>query len=280
MLLPPLVLYHANCQDGFVAALFFYRKFDKSVECVPVNYGSDPPWNLLSIDRPVFIVDFSYPPDVIREICRQSKYVTMIDHHKTAAEAWDITATCWTTIKRENLEFHFCNDHSGAMMSFMYLYGDDTPRPGLACHVEDRDLWRWSLPYGREINAYLSSLERNFDGWFDLAVPKYASANSPSVVQGTAILRFQDQLVKAMVASAREINLGGYDIRAANAPVLHSEVAGQLAVGRPFGAAFMIDMDGNTYWSLRSTPDGIDVSEVAKKNGGGGHKHAAGFKVS
>ena len=32
-------------------------------------------------------------------------------------------------------------------------------------------------------------------------------------------------------------------------------------------------------FSLRSTEDGLDVSEIASKFGGGGHKHAAGFSV-
>jgi nanoRNase/pAp phosphatase (c-di-AMP/oligoRNAs hydrolase) len=32
-------------------------------------------------------------------------------------------------------------------------------------------------------------------------------------------------------------------------------------------------------FSLRSTEEGLDVSEIAKLYGGGGHKHAAGFKV-
>ena len=32
-------------------------------------------------------------------------------------------------------------------------------------------------------------------------------------------------------------------------------------------------------FSLRSEEGGLDVSEIAKKFGGGGHKHSAGFKV-
>jgi nanoRNase/pAp phosphatase (c-di-AMP/oligoRNAs hydrolase) len=31
-------------------------------------------------------------------------------------------------------------------------------------------------------------------------------------------------------------------------------------------------------WSLRSTDKGIDVAELAKRHGGGGHKQAAGFE--
>ena len=38
--------------------------------------------------------------------------------------------------------------------------------------------------------------------------------------------------------------------------------------------------DGNYIYSLRSRADsGIDVSAIAKKYGGGGHKNAAGFKL-
>jgi len=33
-------------------------------------------------------------------------------------------------------------------------------------------------------------------------------------------------------------------------------------------------------FSLRSNDEGVDVSEVAKQYGGGGHRNASGFKVS
>jgi nanoRNase/pAp phosphatase (c-di-AMP/oligoRNAs hydrolase) len=36
----------------------------------------------------------------------------------------------------------------------------------------------------------------------------------------------------------------------------------------------------NFYCSLRSRDDGPDVSEIAKRFGGGGHEHAAGFRCS
>ena len=35
--------------------------------------------------------------------------------------------------------------------------------------------------------------------------------------------------------------------------------------------------DGDYIVSLRSAEDGPDVSVIAKDNGGGGHKHAAGY---
>jgi len=33
-------------------------------------------------------------------------------------------------------------------------------------------------------------------------------------------------------------------------------------------------------FSLRSTDEGMDVSEIAKQYGGGGHAHASGFRLA
>lgn len=52
-----------------------------------------------------------------------------------------------------------------------------------------------------------------------------------------------------------------------------------MCKGEPFAACYMDDPSGRTF-SLRSAEDGVDVSEIAKRYGGGGHKHAAGFKVA
>lgn len=37
--------------------------------------------------------------------------------------------------------------------------------------------------------------------------------------------------------------------------------------------------DNCEVFSLRSTADGTDVSEIAKQYGGGGHKNASGFRL-
>jgi nanoRNase/pAp phosphatase (c-di-AMP/oligoRNAs hydrolase) len=59
-----------------------------------------------------------------------------------------------------------------------------------------------------------------------------------------------------------------------------SEAGDEMCKGKPFAATYYVDKDGMYNFSLRSSEDGIDVSEIAKVYGGGGHKHAAGFKVT
>ena len=47
----------------------------------------------------------------------------------------------------------------------------------------------------------------------------------------------------------------------------------------PFAATYF-DTGNIREFSLRSSPDGVDVSLVAEMYGGGGHKHASGFRIS
>lgn len=66
----------------------------------------------------------------------------------------------------------------------------------------------------------------------------------------------------------------------ANCPThLTSDVGHELAnQSGTFGLLWSITKDGHCACSLRSNGD-YDVSAIAKKFGGGGHKNAAGFEV-
>jgi nanoRNase/pAp phosphatase (c-di-AMP/oligoRNAs hydrolase) len=75
------------------------------------------------------------------------------------------------------------------------------------------------------------------------------------------------------------ITLDGFRIPAVNAsPVDTSEVLQVLALGQPFALSWSVRFDGVFQYSLRSAEDGVDVSEIAKAHGGGGHAHASGFE--
>lgn len=98
------------------------------------------------------------------------------------------------------------------------------------------------------------------------------------VGEGAAILRFTEQLIDAAVRNATEIEMAGHKVLCTNvsSSALISDVGHRLAIDRPFGVTWFKKGD-KTVYSLRSTPAGLDVSEIAKKYGGGGHRNAAGF---
>jgi hypothetical protein len=63
-----------------------------------------------------------------------------------------------------------------------------------------------------------------------------------------------------------------------NSPVLQSELGDVLATGHPFAGVWWQGSGDAARWSLRSTPGGVDVSLIAARYGGGGHRTAAGFR--
>ena len=81
----PLVIYHANCWDGFCAA-WIARKALGEIEPFPAYYGASPPDVK---DRIVYMLDFSYPRDVMDRLLTEARRTVVLDHHKTAQEALD-----------------------------------------------------------------------------------------------------------------------------------------------------------------------------------------------
>ena len=81
----PLVIYHANCLDGFGAAFAAFCNFRQGDDCpcdfVAASYGQHPPE---VTGRDVYIVDYSYRCQVLQKLCRKARAVTVIDHHITA----------------------------------------------------------------------------------------------------------------------------------------------------------------------------------------------------
>ena len=87
----------------------------------------------------------------------------------------------------------------------------------------------------------------------------------------------QERYVEEQVGRARETVLGGQTVPCINTTFAISELVDALAEGKPFAAGWFQRDDGRFVYSLRSRKGGIDVSEIARQYGGGGHRNAAGF---
>lgn len=270
--MPPLVIYHANCRDGF-CAVWVAKQALGEIEAVPAQYGQEPPD---VAGRRVYILDFSYKRSVLEEMSRKAESILVLDHHKTAqAELEAIGRDPFTGYLAggKTLLCIFDMEKSGGRLTWEHFFGDK-PAPWLVDYTEDRDLWRWTLPESKTINAALRSYPLDFAVWNDLLKRSLAVLS----VEGQSIFRREQQIIDDHLRHAREIEMEGHRILAVNATVLFSEIAGELARDRPFGACYFDRQDGKRQWSLRSRTDGVDVSDVAKRRGGGGHRNAAGFE--
>ena len=253
-----MCLYHKNCADGFGAAWAVRRRFG-DIEFRAVQYGDSVPD---VTDKDVIIVDFSFPQDVLLEILNHAKSLVVIDHHKTAQESLVGLDFCV-----------FDMNKSGCVLTWEYLF--DEPPPELFLYLQDRDLWRWELPHSREVSAALRSYPTSFDVWDGLV-------ENPETLktEGAAILRYQRQQIDANLAQKIDtVEIGGYSVPCVNCTHLISELGNELAKGKPFAALYFDTGDGKRVFSLRSTDEGVDVSEIAKMYGGGGHRNAAGFTI-
>ena len=273
----PLCIYHGNCADGFGAAWVVRKAYNGDIDFHSGVYQDLPPD---VTGRDVVMVDFSYKRPVLLEMAEKAKSILILDHHKTAAD--DLAGFSpiphleghynWRPVVGVHATFDM--QRSGAGMAWDHFFGGT--RPKLIDHIEDRDLWRFTLKGTREIQANVFSWPYDFRVWDNLmeADPR------DLIEQGRAIERkhFKD-IAELIAVTKRRMVIGGHDVPVANLPyTLTSDAGHKMAQGEPFACCYMDTPDGRVF-SLRSTDGGLDVSEIAKVYGGGGHKAAAGFRV-
>lgn len=254
------VLYHARCQDGFGAAWAAWKWFGDMARYIPIIHGE--PFPELPTNADVLMVDVAYPRDRHLQLKSLVRSVTVVDHHVSAMKnLGDLPDT------------HFDMNHSGAVLTWKFLQ-PNVPVPELLKYVEDRDLWRFKLPYSRAIYAALSSHEETFPYWDFLSNWRMEDLAR----EGDVLLRLIGKKVDEACKSFFWKELAGHRVPVVNATCFTSEVGerlNQLHPDAPF-AAFYYDKEKIRCWGLRSQGK-IDVSVIANGLGGGGHPNAAGF---
>jgi oligoribonuclease NrnB/cAMP/cGMP phosphodiesterase (DHH superfamily) len=291
----PLVIHHGSCLDGYTSLWVVNKALEGEIEPYAGYYNRPPPD---VTNRHVIIVDFSYPRPILLDMAKQALSILILDHHNTAAEdlqgfitppPWEGWAFGMKTIlsKDEQLAESsriatiFDMKRSGAGITWDYFFKGEK-RLRVIDHVEDRDLWKFSLPYTEEINAFLFSFPYKLNTYNDLMTRPLGEM----IQAGMAIKRKHNKDVAELVEAAkRTFNIAGYQVPVANLPyTLASDAGNIMAKDQPFAACFMLTVDGVVF-SLRSAPEGINVEDIARKygekygKGGGGHVHSSGFTI-
>lgn len=303
------VLYHANCYDGFGAALAAWLKYRDQATYIPVSYGHPPPE--MEPESVVFIVDFSYDAKTLVNLSKSHELVCVLDHHATAQKDLskdEFIAIGASVVENErgwldisDLSIKFDMNKSGAVLAWEYFHPDETV-PLFFQYLQDRDLWKFELLNSRAVSAYLQTKEMEFPLWeylmreFD---DRFALAEF--IRAGAACLKLKNQMVDLMADNARWMwfhkgivypgpdpyatdppllmSTGYWAAPVANATCFFSEVGERLLELYPmaqFAAYYLDRRDGKRQWGLRSRKD-FDCSVIAKAFGGGGHKQASGF---
>jgi oligoribonuclease NrnB/cAMP/cGMP phosphodiesterase (DHH superfamily) len=273
---PPVVIfYHQECSDGFGAALSAWLRYEgkSPLTLTPLSYGD--PLPSLPQASDVYILDFSLPVPVFLELRKMNLRVSMIDHHQTAQENYGKSFS-------DDPDIIFDMNRSGAALAWLHFH-PGTAVPTLIRYIEDKDLWRWNLPGSLEINSALASYPMDFDLWngFLIELENTPPEKTSLYKEGLAILRYQGRLLDQAIRNTGTLGRieGGEVGFFVNSPILNSEIGGRAKTLNKMVGIWSVKPDGRVSYSLRSSDGGPDVSRIAQRFGGGGHKRAAGFIV-
>lgn len=271
----PLVLYHGRgCPDGFAAALAAWRFYGGQVELRGLDHGEIksladlPPL----AGRAVYILDFSFPADLLRAIDAAAERLVLLDHHKSAADALaGFACRCGVV--------HFDMAKSGARLAWEFFLPNE-PVPDLVRYVEDRDLWNWQFP---ESAAYLAALDmepQDLARWNEIAA--FTPAQSAQfMARGQAMDEKFAKLAADIAEGAEPVLFNGEAGLMVNAPGVFHSLVGDLLSRRSgtFALMWSAGKGGVVKVGLRSQR-GYDCIPLAESMGGGGHAQACGFKTS
>ena len=256
------VIYHADCTDGFGAAYAAWKLLGNRAEYHACKHGTPPPD---VAGKNVVILDFSFDNATTKKMIEESNGLLVIDHHKSAmVELHDISNTI------------FDMNHSGTVLSWNFFHPGKEP-PKFLTYIEDRDLWKWELEYSKEFSAAFDMVPFEFEEFEKF---EDDSVFDDARKRGSYILAYSKTVIKKVCEKASLRKMGGMDVMVVNASHWMSEIGARLAPDCDFAMIWYWDhQDKRTKISLRAFHDTVDVSEIAKKFSGGGHKKAAGFTL-
>ncbi|MCK5831090.1 MAG: DHH family phosphoesterase [Methylococcales bacterium] len=265
-----VVLYHADCMDGFAAAWAMWKVYANKAGYQAVRHNT--PLPDFSEGMELYIVDFCYPIEVLVTAAKRASKITVLDHHISAQK--DVEAYQKHSTLPSNLEINFEQNHSGCMVVWQYFQGDIEP-PKLLLHIEDHDLWRHQLPETEAIcKALYLRLPVHFSAFEKIKLPTLQR-------EGGVLVKQQQLNVSRLLKTRHTIRLNHTQGLAVNAtPMFSSDLGHELAKkSGTFGLTYYYHGKRQCYeCSLRSVED-FDVSALALEFGGGGHLNAAGFSV-
>lgn len=282
--------YHGD-NDGKCAAFWVYAHVglydgynDVNDSFIEINYNKRFPIEIIRPNEQVYIVDYSISPDEMRELLKITKDVTWIDHHKTAIEKY--------ADFEHNIRGVRYDGVAGCMLTYCYIHhmtpgrGQGEIKPFDISMTEDAPMFTkliadwdvWTFKYGDDTRYFkvgTDSLDLTPDGntWWDM----FAEETEQEIIEkGKVITAFRDQWASNYINKLGfEVEFEGYKCFTVNLGYSNSEYFKSLPEGK-YDILMPFVFDGENYIvSLYSKT--VDVSEIAKKHGGGGHKGASGF---
>lgn len=259
------VCYHKGCLDGFAGAYAAWKKFGSRAEYIALEHQEPVPHVLKN--RNLYFVDFCYPVPVMKKVLAANNKVIVLDHHKSQKEAIFLAS-----------EYRYKLDYSGCVIAWHYFHPEKKV-PYLLEIIQDNDLFLFNNPQTRNLIASLQYTEQTFNEFDRIAGILQTKRGRNEILRNGEVLgNAENTMIERLVERAEKVVFEGYTVYTVNTPLFYSQIANVISRVKkvPFGITWFY-REGKLQVSLRTWKKGVDVSQLAKKYGGGGHQNAAGF---
>ncbi len=262
---------HHNDADGRASAAIVRRALGKSVLLYEIDYGDSVPWDKLKRAQCVVVVDFSLPPADMQRLVDAAELI-WIDHHVSALEAMAGIADDWGGLRDTG--------EAGCVLAWKYFFPGQ-PVPRAITLIGDRDIWRWAEvdtgPFDDGLHQRDTRPE-NDNLWQPLLDDD--SRLLDDLIREGKMLR-QARLLEVR----RSVRKYGFELvfEGCRTLAINARSSGEMgAYIRKLGyqiAYCYVDVWQNNRLMTTVTlySEQVDVSQLAQKFGGGGHRGAAGF---
>lgn len=248
----------------------------------------------LSIET-VWLVDFSYPEHLMRELIQRGLKIILFEHHAGKLNDFDLSQ--FKNKIQGGIDIQEC----GATYAWRFCF-PNYPRPWFLQHVWSRDTGRdgyyeGKQPISKAIATWMSHKRKGLRGAntfpiFD-ELTTYSNEQIERAIQEGARMIEETETpicngaIARWAANPKFINVCGHRVPYIDLlPIedrLYSLILTQLGHTQP-SAAFVVGQtssEQNTLHlrSLRDNGINFDVSAIAKQLGGGGHHNAAGVTI-
>jgi nanoRNase/pAp phosphatase (c-di-AMP/oligoRNAs hydrolase) len=264
-----VVIYHKNCADGFSGAWVAWKKFKNKADYIPLNIHNQK----IEIEnkKKIYFIDFTPEKNVLKKVCKNNEKIIIIDHHESVKNTLN-------EIEEIN-EKIFNKNNSASVLAWKYFFSNKK-LPKLLEYVEDVDLWKMKLKNIEEIVAIIDFTKHEFKEWNKLAKNLELKEERGNLIKkGKELLKFKNDILNKIIKKRYFVKMDGHKIITINFPMFKSEIGHHLLKEKESKISMIWHESNNgVAVSLRSN-NGIDVSKIAQKHGGGGHKNAAGFHL-
>jgi oligoribonuclease NrnB/cAMP/cGMP phosphodiesterase (DHH superfamily) len=261
--------YHSSDLDGHCSGAIVKRKYP---DCAlyPINYKDPFPWDVVNEDDTVFMVDFSLQPfsDMVKlnNMCS----LRWIDHHATAMQAYQEQDQGIIGTKREGT--------GACQLTWEFLYPEESV-PYAVQLLAEYDVWNHedpkTLPF--QYGMRLCDTDPVNQTFWEFSFSNVFVVDR--IEKGRTVLKYIEQdNAKYVKAAAFECIAFGLKAIVVNRMLTNSQLFDSVWDNEKYDIMVTFGwMKDSWVVSLYTDKPGVDVSQIAKENGGGGHVGAAGF---